>query len=82
MKIIIMENNDEAARAVADRFEQLIEKKPDALVCIAGGHSPVKLMQTVAADAKEGRFNAKEFKIHIIGRMGGSRTGRRRQLYL
>jgi len=62
MKVIIEENSDKVARAVADRFEQLIEKKPDALVCIAGGHSTVKLMQTISTDAKEGRFNAKEFK--------------------
>lgn len=62
MKIIVMENSDEVVRAIADRFEQLIEKKPDALVCIAGGHSTVKLMQTISINAKEGRFNVKEFK--------------------
>jgi glucosamine-6-phosphate isomerase len=62
MKIVVLENSDGVVRAVADRLEKLIREKPGALICIAGGHSPVKLMQTVAADAKAGKFNAREFK--------------------
>lgn len=62
MKVIIEENSDKVARAVADRFEQLIERKPYALVCIAGGHSTVQVMQTISTDAEEGKFNAKELK--------------------
>ena len=62
MKVIIEENSDEVARSVVDRFEHLMKKKPDALVCICGGHSPVKLMQMISADAEAGKFNAREFK--------------------
>jgi len=62
MKIDIKKDKHIVARAIADKFEQVINDKPDALICICAGHSPVEFLNIFCEDALNGVFDDSQFK--------------------
>ncbi|MCI9296502.1 MAG: glucosamine-6-phosphate deaminase [Lachnospiraceae bacterium] len=64
MKLIVTESYEESSRVLADMFEEVITKKPDAVLGLATGSSPVGLYRYLVQDYKAGKLDFS--KIHTI----------------
>jgi len=57
MKVQKYRNYDELSRATADLIASTIKKKPDALVCIASGHTPIGTFRCLIEDINLGKLD-------------------------
>ncbi|MCL1928531.1 MAG: 6-phosphogluconolactonase [Treponema sp.] len=62
MNITILEDENEVAEVIAGEIEELLIKKPDALICLCAGHSPVPVLNKLVLDAKQNKYPADRFK--------------------
>lgn len=63
MKVNIRENYDEMSKAVADKIISYVNNKPDSLLCLAGGDTPLKTFEYLvkASENKEVDFSKAKF---------------------
>ncbi len=61
MKVLSYPDYETLSRAVADRITETIRRKPDALICIASGHTPVGVFRILAED-----INSKKLDVHRV----------------
>jgi glucosamine-6-phosphate isomerase len=57
MKVKIYPDYKSMSRAAADLIAEYIKKKPNSLICLASGHSPLGVFQCLVDDVKSGRLN-------------------------
>jgi glucosamine-6-phosphate isomerase len=57
MEVRVYKDYDELSRATSDLIGGYIAKKPDAMVCIASGHTPVGTFQCLVQDVKAGMLD-------------------------
>lgn len=62
MDIRIFPNHEAMTAAAADAVAGVITRKPDALICLAAGHTPVDLMKRLVVHAREGKFPKDRFR--------------------
>jgi glucosamine-6-phosphate isomerase len=62
MKQTVLSNNTELANIVAAKIEEVIRNKPDALICLCAGASPVLIIKKLVEDAKAGLYPDDKFK--------------------
>ena len=62
MKTTVFTTAKELADAAASTIEDVIKNKPDALVCLCAGESPIPVMRKLVEDAKAGEYPAGHFK--------------------
>ncbi len=62
MKIVHAKNYDEMSQKAAQEFITLIAEKPDALLGLATGSSPVGMYQCMTDACKEGKITFKDIK--------------------
>ena len=62
MKKNILNNKAELADLVAARIEEVINNKPDALICLCAGESPILIVKKLVEDAKAGLYPSDKFK--------------------
>lgn len=54
MKLIVREDYNECSRYLADRFEEVIRRKPDAFLGLATGSSPEGMYRYLCEDHRKG----------------------------
>lgn len=59
------QNDETLAKAVSDQIESLLQKKTDALICIAGGETPLKTMAELVRRNKKGKIDFS--KAYFVG---------------
>lgn len=57
MSFAVLETEQELANVVADEICSLIQRKPNAQICIAAGHSSLGIFQTLTAAYQEGKVD-------------------------
>src|SRR5688572_21066395 len=57
MKVKIYPDYKSMSRAAADLISAYIKKKPNSLICLASGHSPLGVFQCMVDDVKLGKLN-------------------------
>lgn len=57
MKVHVYEDYKSMSRATADLIAAYIRKKPQSLICLASGHSPLGVFQCMVDDVKSGKLN-------------------------
>jgi glucosamine-6-phosphate isomerase len=57
MKVLSYPDYNKLSRAVADLINDTIKAKPNALVCIASGHTPVGVFKCLAEDINAGKLD-------------------------
>lgn len=62
MDIKILRSEKEIVNAVSWEIEEIIRNKPDALICLCAGHSPVPIMKQLVLDAQFKRYPSDAFK--------------------
>ncbi|MGI5849861.1 MAG: glucosamine-6-phosphate deaminase [Christensenellales bacterium] len=62
MKVNVMKDENAIAFKVAREIETMITAKPDALICLCAGSSPVPIMKRLVQDAKDGIYPSNRFK--------------------
>jgi glucosamine-6-phosphate isomerase len=62
MKLISFKTELDMTRAIAGEIEKTITHKPDSLVCIAGGHSPLPVIKMLVSDASKGKYPSDQFR--------------------
>ena len=58
MKTIVLPGSEEVAEAVAAQIEEQLRQKPDSLICLCGGDSPVPVFRRLVEDARRGLYPA------------------------
>jgi glucosamine-6-phosphate isomerase len=58
MQVQTYDNYTELSRATADLIAAVIKKKPNALVCIASGHTPIGTFHCLRDDINSGKLDA------------------------
>lgn len=71
MKLSILKTEGEIADKIATEIEEVILSKPDALVCLCAGHSPVPVMKKLVADAKAQKYPAGSFRFVSLDEWAG-----------
>ncbi|MEE0698207.1 MAG: hypothetical protein U0M53_08120, partial [Oscillospiraceae bacterium] len=54
MKFFIFDTQEEGGACAARRICQLVSEKPDAMLCLAAGHSSLPVFSALVAASKEG----------------------------
>jgi len=62
MEYTVGKDQEDVARLVATEIGQLISKKPDALICLCGGHTPLPVFKQLISDAGSNKFPTDRFK--------------------
>jgi len=62
MDYTVGKDQEEVARLVAAEIGQIISEKPDALICLCGGHTPLPVFKQLIMDADSNKFPADRFK--------------------
>ena len=62
METIVLKNNEEIGDAVSNQIKDLLINKPNALLCLCGGHSPLPIFAKLVTDAGEGLYPSDSFK--------------------
>ncbi len=62
MNIQIVENENKLSEAIAEEIETVINEKPDALMCLCAGHSPVGVMSRLVSDAQLNKYPSQGFR--------------------
>jgi glucosamine-6-phosphate isomerase len=57
MNVKVYPDYKSMSRAAADLISAYIKKKPDSLICLASGHSPLGVFQCMVEDVKSGKLN-------------------------
>lgn len=57
MTVEVFDNYEKLSRGVADRIALVIKQKPNALVCIASGHTPIGVFHCLTSDIKTGKLD-------------------------
>jgi glucosamine-6-phosphate isomerase len=57
MKVKVYPDYKSMSRAAADLISAYINKKPNSLICLASGHSPLGVFQCMVEDVKSGKLN-------------------------
>jgi galactosamine-6-phosphate isomerase len=57
MKLLTFADYRTLCRAVADRVAAAVHQKPNALVCLASGHSPLGVFECLIEDVRAGRLD-------------------------
>ena len=57
MENIIFDRQDEAANYIVDKLCSLLEEKPDAMICIAAGHTSLPIFEAMKEAQDEGRLD-------------------------
>ena len=57
MKVHVYEDYESLSRATADIISAYIKKKPNSLICLASGHSPLGVFQCLVEDVKAKKLN-------------------------
>jgi glucosamine-6-phosphate isomerase len=60
MEIIVYNNYSQLSRATADLISDVIVMKPNAIICIASGHTPVGVFKCLVDDVAEGKLDLSE----------------------
>lgn len=60
MKVIVKKDYEEMCKAVADHIIDYIKKKPDSLIELPGGDTPLGIFRYLIEAAKEGTLNLSE----------------------
>lgn len=61
----IFENSAEASRYCAGTLINLIKNKPDALICLAAGHTSIEFFDMLISDYREGKVDFS--RVSIVG---------------
>lgn len=62
MELIIKENYEEMSRGTCELIIDLIQKKPNSLICIAGGETPYGLYKNLVEASKSGKVDLSQCK--------------------
>ena len=62
MEVIILRDSDEIGSVAADAIETLLTEKPDAVLGLATGSSPLTIYDELAARCKDGRVSLRRAK--------------------
>ena len=62
MNLIIKNNYDEISNEVSNLVIDLVNKKPDSLICIAGGETPFGLFKSLVEASKNGKVDLSKCK--------------------
>ena len=62
MEIVICKNKAEASRKAADMIAKLVKEKPDCVLGLATGSTPVEMYSCLADDVKAGKISFKSVK--------------------
>lgn len=65
MQTLIFENSARLADAVSEEIISLLNTKPDALLCMASGHSPKMTCEFFTEKIKQGKVDGSRF--HFVG---------------
>jgi len=57
MKVHVYDDYQALSRATADIISSYIKKKPNALICLASGHSPLGVFQCLVEDVRSKKLN-------------------------
>jgi len=57
MKVNVYPDYKTLSRATADLISAYLKKKPDSLICLASGHSPLGVFNCMVDDVKAGKLN-------------------------
>lgn len=57
MNLQVFDTYKDLSRAVADMIGQVIKDKPDAMICIASGHTPIGVFEGIVNDVQSGLLN-------------------------
>jgi glucosamine-6-phosphate isomerase len=57
MKLHVYKDYDALSRAVADVVLNYLRKKPDAMICVASGHTPVGAFKCMIEDVRSGKLD-------------------------
>ncbi|MEI6252420.1 MAG: glucosamine-6-phosphate deaminase [Mycobacteriaceae bacterium] len=60
MEVIILRDSKEIGGVAADAFEELLDRKPDAVLGLATGSSPLSIYDELAARSERGRISFKQ----------------------
>lgn len=66
MNYTMKETPEEVAQLVANEIKQLLLNKPDALICLCGGHTPIPVFRQLIKDAKANEFPSDAFKFILL----------------
>ena len=57
MENIIFDKQQEAAEFIVDKLCALLDEKPEAMICIAAGHTSLPIFEAMKAAQEEGRLD-------------------------
>ncbi len=81
MKLFVTENYEAMSLAAADYMTAFVAAKPDAVVTLATGNSPIGLYRELAARRQAGRFDATRLRIFQLDAYLGIGPDDPRSLY-
>src|SRR5690348_14956748 len=81
MELIVVRDYDEVSRRGADLMQRVITAKPDAVVVLATGNTPIGMYQELAARYRRGEIDTRRLRVFQLDAYLGLTPDDPRSLY-